>query len=395
MREITRYKWLGFFAYYLLGSTMTGIAAAMPVIRETLSLTYEGSGAIFAVGSIGFLLGSLLGGTLLEWIGLKKTLLVGILLFPVGLVLFGLGRSMLLLSIGNVFVGLGTGLLEVGLPPLASQLSKTPGGLINQLHSYFALGALISPVLVALSVSSTGSWQLFFLLSLVLVAFPALLVPGFQSVRQPHVEKGSPSHVAPSRGSFLKHPFFWIICLMGGFYVSSEMGTSNWAPMYATDFLGTSPEMGGLLPSLFWIGLFSGRQITAWLIDRVGLLRWLFGVSLVGLPLVFFALRPLPNPVFLGIFIVISGLVHASIFPTLQSLLVLRVRSGVGLALGLYTSFGSLGGSASGFLVGVISERAGISTGFFSVFFFFLATAVLAVWLFLLERKNHLPQPRT
>src|SRR6056297_793344 len=114
-----------------MGAIHTYISAVMPVIRKALSLTYSDIGVIYAANSIGFLIGAVVTGLLIDYIGSKKPLLLAFLLFPVGTLLFAFSNGMILLFAGNLIIGFSVSLMEIAIPPISGRFRGKSGSLLN------------------------------------------------------------------------------------------------------------------------------------------------------------------------------------------------------------------------------------------------------------------------
>ena len=384
MSNARRFMLHGFFSYLLLGLFSTGFSVAIPIIRAEFHLNYEAIGIVLTMNAIGFLLGSLCGGISVERLSLRITNVLGLILSPIGLVLLISSPTIALLGFGNFLVGFGCSFLETGIPPLATFFSKKTARLLNLLHSFFSLGALVSPAIFSILVHFDLNWRYLFggMIVVFLLDLSLILTLKIEGEFRPSKIESKKSF------RFLASPFFWIIGIGVAFYVASELAISSWAPTVAVDIFGYSAGSAAFLPTFFWIGLFIGRLVSAALVERFSPYRWLLLVTLFGLPIVFLNQNPAQQVLYFYGLTFLAGLVHSSIYPTFQALLVRQIDSGKGYALGVFASMGSLGGFASGYLVGITSENFGIRVGFLSVFFYFLCTFFCAVILYRMMRRR-------
>ncbi|HOZ12519.1 MAG TPA: MFS transporter [Thermotogota bacterium] len=374
----------GFFSYLLLGLFSTGFSVAIPIIRAEFQLNYEAIGIVLTMNSIGFLLGSLCGGISVEKLSLRITNALGLILAPVGLLLLIASPTVILLGFGNFLVGFGCSFLETGIPPLATFFSKKTARVLNLLHSFFSLGALVSPVVFSILVFVGLSWRYLFGGMIVVFFLDLYLILTLKIEGE-----FRPSKIESKKSfRFLASPFFWIIGIGVAFYVASELAISSWAPTYAVDIFGYAAGTAAFLPTFFWIGLFIGRLVSAALVEKFSPYRWLLLVTLVGLPIVFLNQNPAQQAFYFYGLTFLAGLVHSSIYPTFQALLVQHINTGKGYALGVFASMGSLGGFASGYLVGTTSEKFGIRVGFLSIFFYFACTFICSFILYRMMRHR-------
>lgn len=387
MNNLTAYKALGYNTFLIMGAINTYISAVMPVIRKTIDLSYADIGVIYAANSIGFLTGAFLTGLLIDAIGSKKPLTYAFLLFPLGILLFASASGTSSLFIGNLIIGFSISVMEIAIPPISSRFKGKSGSLLNLIHAFFALGSMLSPFVASYFISKQHPYHAFFFViagyTCIPFAFSCLL-----KIHLPESQRSERKTTLKGVGKTLKNKYFWLICMATFFYVGSEIGVFSWAPIYSTDRMGNSEQLSSILPSLFWIGLLIGRFISAKWVDQIGHLKWLIYVTLVGLPITFLSQRPLDSYSFLALFIGLSGFIHSSIFPTLQSLLVESIEKGLGFSLSLFSVFASFGSLIAGFVIGKISNAFGIEWGYFFPFFLFFGTFFMIMLLTLLKKRD-------
>jgi fucose permease len=370
-----------------MGAAATYIAAVMPLIREALSLTYAQVGMIFAGKSIGYLIGALLVGILIDFIGTKKPLLFSYITIPLGILIFIFSKSTIGLFIGHFLIGLGSAVIEVAVPPLSSIFKGKSGKLLNLVHSFYALGAMLSPFIAAFMIAKELPYMGF----LFIIAGYTCVPLYFSTQLKTHMPKRIKKEEGESLSDYLdlfKNKYFWLIVATIFFYVGSEGSISSWAPTYSVDYRSYSKELSSLLPSLFWIGLFIGRFTSAQMVDKVGKTKWLLIITSVGLPITFLAQFPADSFIFLAILIFLSGLIHASIFPTLQSILVDKVKKNIGLAMSLFSFSASVGVTLASFIIGALSNNVGLEVGYFFPFIMFLGVFSMIVVIFIFTKKT-------
>src|SRR6056297_552455 len=387
MKDITAYKVLGYNTFLIMGAISTYISAVMPVIRRALTLSYSDIGVIYAANSIGFLLGALVTGLLIDAIGSKKPLLLALFLFQIGAIIFALAQGSLWLIVGNLIIGFSVSCMEIAIPPISGRFRGKSGSLLNLIHAFFALGSMLSPFAASYFISQNLPYRAFFFVIAGYTCIPFF----FSNILKIHMSpsrKGEGKTALKGVGITLKNKYFWLICLAVFFYVGSEIGVFSWAPIYSTDKMQNSEELSSILPSLFWTGLLIGRFLSAKWVDKVGHLKWLMSVTLIGLPIAFLAQNPVNSYIFLMIFIALSGFMHASIFPTLQSLLVETIDKGLGFSLSLFSAFASFGSLTAGFVIGKVSSAFGIRWGYLFPFFLFSGTFLMVLIITIIKKRE-------
>src|SRR6056297_3228363 len=346
MKDLAAYKALGYNTFLIMGAINTYISAVLPVIRKGLSLSYSDIGVIYAANSIGFLTGALVSGLIIDSIGSKKPLFLSFLLFPVGALLFALAQGTFSLFAGNLIIGFSISVMEISIPPISGRFRGKSGALLNLIHAFFALGSMLSPFVASYFIARELPYQAFFFVIAGYTCIP-FFFSNVMKIHLPERKKEDRKNALSGVGYTLKNKYFWLICGAIFFYVGSEIGVFSWAPIYSTDKMKNSEELSSILPSLFWIGLLIGRFLSAKWVDKVGHLKWLIIVTLVGLPITFFAQNPVNSYIFLMIFIGLSG-----------------------------------------FVIGKVSSQFGIEWGYLFPFFLFSGTFVMVLLIMLLRKKD-------
>ena len=248
----------------------------------------------------------------------------------------------------------------------------------NLLHGAFAVGALLSPILL---VVCAGRWPAF---GWRLVAGVLCLVCVSQLVvyaKMPLPEEPPRKGVRSADHSFLKVKQFWLGSAMLLFYISAEYAIVGWLVTYFQDTGVLDASWSQLMNSLLWLVIFIGRMVGAAITGRVSRSKLLLldGAGFFACFLVMFFSRT-PLPIILGL--VGVGLFMATIYPTAFAFGSDCIRGNdLGCSVMIFT--GSVGGIITPFLVGQVAERAGIQAGMgvvAALTALLLVSIVLSVW---------------
>lgn len=338
------------------GAAAQPLGSLIPFLRSSYGLSYEFSGILLSVNSLGNLLGILLSGFLPALLGRRKTILTIGTWMAVAYLIFtlGLGAPAILLA-ACLMVGFSRGGVGNFSNTMVSTLpgDKATRG-FNLLHGAFATGALLSPLLlVACSAwKPQNGWRFMtgfvFLLCLVQVIF-------YLRMELP-VEHRAESGRALDL-SFLKIPQFWMGSMMLFFYVSSEYAITGWLVTYFQDIGVLSASQSQMMNSLLWLVIFLGRMVGASLTGKVSKSAILMadGIGFFAFFLLLLVSRT-PGLVILGI--MGSGFFMATVFPT-SFAFGSQYTKGNDLCSSILTLTGSLGGILTPALVGFVAERTG------------------------------------
>jgi len=363
---------------FFVGGASVQLGSLMPFLRQAYGLSYDFSGLLLSCQSAGYLISALLSGVLPAYLGRRKTVLFTSVWIAVAypILISGLDLPFLLLA-GCLMMGIARGGNTNFANTVVSTLSPeraTRG--FNLLHGAFAMGALLTPVLLVLAgkVLPESGWRVISVLLLVLI-LAQIGVYGRMALPPEAPAKG----VKRVDMSFLKVKSFWLSGAMLFFYIAAEFAINGWLVTYFQDIGALSAGHAQLMSSLYWAVMFVGRVSGAFISSRVsrGTLLVVDGVGLcVSFLILFFsrtAVAIIPSLMCVALFM-------ATIYPTAFAFGSDCVR-GNDLGCSLIMFLGTVGGIAAPALVGVVAERAGMAAGMAVV----VATTVLMLCSILLS----------
>ncbi len=348
------------FAFFVSGAASQPLGSFIPFLRETYGFSYDLSGILLSCQSVGNLAAVLAAGFLPVYLGRRTAILITAVWMVAGYLIFasGIGAPALLIA-----ACLMTGVARGGNSNFANTMISTlPGEKTtrgyNLLHGCFAVGALLSPLLL---ISCTRRWPgmgwrivagLLCLLCLSqLVVYARMPLPP---------EKQEKSLKAVDH-SFLRVKQFWLGAAMLLFYISTEYAIVGWLVTYFQDVGVLSADHAQMMNSLLWLVIFIGRMVGAAVTGKVSRSRILMadGFGLFVFFLVMFFSRT-AGPVVLGL--VGVGFFMATIYPTAFAFGSDCIKGNdLGCSIMIFT--GSAGGIITPAMVGFVAERAGIRAG--------------------------------
>lgn len=349
------------FAFFVSGAASQPLGSFIPFLRDAYGFSYDLSGILLSCQSVGNLITVLLTGFLPYYLGRRKTVLLTSVWMAVAYLLFvsGLGSPAIM-----VIAFLMTGLARGGNSNFANvSVSTLPGEAasrgFNLLHGCFAIGALVSPLLLVLITErvTKGGWRIMAGL-LVLLCVSQVVVYATMPVPDMKEEKKGLRSVDRS---FLKNRKFWVGAAMLFFYISAEYAIVGWLVTYFQDAGLLSDSLSQLMNSLFWLLMFLGRMAGAYLIGRVPKEKLLLADGF-GLFAFFLLMLLTRSPALIVVGIIGVGLFMATIYTCAFSLGSECVK-GNDLGCSLMAFAGSAGGVVAPALVGFVAEKNGISAG--------------------------------
>jgi FHS family Na+ dependent glucose MFS transporter 1 len=218
-----------------------------------------------------------------------------------------------LLVVAMLVLGAAESSLDIGANILLVRTQGSGvGPLLNVLHSFFGIGALLSPVvLAAIIAGGLPGTDLYFVLALMLLPLTAWLwcVPG--PAPQPTITR-----TEKIKGS---GRIVFLVALFLFLYVGAEVGFGGWIFTYATALKLSTATTAAYLTSGFWAALTVGRILAVPIARRFSYSSILFVdltgcLASVGIILLFPSSQAALVTGAFGL-----GLFMASVFPTLLS----------------------------------------------------------------------------
>ena len=287
-----------FFATCALLMVLLGTSDALRGIFSPLFLSGFGFsesmiGVIVSASYLGNLVFLLLGGAILDKIGVKKSMLIFIsmMLFSLLLLIFGYIYAIL---IAGFFLSLGLSTLLNTSINIASDSFSEANSLpyLNLLFFIQGIGTSGAQLLLSPYSESQNAWTLT-LLSISVLMIPILIMLSRARLETKKTEEGKIEETAGGRIEPLSLTF---LILSLAFYTIAEHGVTNYIISYGISMGNESAVMGRYL-ALYSAGIMSGRLILGSLIAKTGTRRMLLLSLTVGtisfFMIFFFSMLPL------------------------------------------------------------------------------------------------------
>ncbi|MEO8287545.1 MAG: MFS transporter [Chloroflexota bacterium] len=379
---------LAFFAFILIGASDAAVGVLLPSLREHYGVDKGTISIIFLCGTGGYLFSAFGSGLLLEKFGQRIFMMLGPAILMLGALTISQMPPFILLMAGFLLSGFGVGLIDAGLNAYIAALPNNTA-LLNYLHAFYGVGALLGPLLATGVLSYALGWNTVYF---VWVAAAGILVLGLAAAFKKNSDDIEEHHENSSEGkqgnvlaAALKLRVVWVAALFLLAYVGIEVSLGSWTFSFLTEERDQTVQLSGFAVSGYWLGLTVGRLVLGRVAARLGnrrliemclvgvvigiLLVWLVPVSIVmavGLWLVGFSL----GPVFPTTIAMMSDIVPARILPS---------------AIGFVASFGSMGAALLPAVAGNLAEHLGLWV--LLPYCIVLTVFLLAFWV-LLQRRH-------
>jgi FHS family Na+ dependent glucose MFS transporter 1 len=341
------------FAYYAafitLGATMSLNGPALPWLAQHTASRLDQISIIFAASSLGYMVGSQLGGRAYDRFPGHRIQAMALLLISLGAALVPVLHSLWFL-VAVIFV-LGTlqGALDTGCNTLLTWIhGEKVGPFMNGLHFFYGVGAFLAPLIFARVVLAANEirwayWS-FSLLTLPVAAW-------FWLLSSPPIRRKVPTEA----GRRSSNGLFLLIVLFFVFHVGLELGFGNWIYTFSTRLHMANETSAAYLTSAFWGAFTIGRLLGIGISSRLRPQTILL-TDLTGCLIAFAILLLWPaSSLVLWVGTIVMGLSIASVFATSIAFADQRL-SLTGAMTGWILVGSGIGGMVSPWLIGQLFE---------------------------------------
>jgi fucose permease len=312
-----------YIAFISLGLPDSLVGSAWPVMHSELNVPLSYAGMITMTIAAGTICSSLLSNRLTSRLGAGMVTAISVLTTAVALFGFSVAHSFIWLIIWAIPYGLGAGAVDAALNNFVALHYSSRH--MNWLHSFWGVGASISPYIMSYSLGHQLGWhhgyRLVSLIQLGLTICLFLSLPAWrrQTQRKTAVEQAAapPSTKPLPMKQVLQLRGIAFVLLAFFCYSTLEQTVGLWASSYLVQARGVEVTLAAKFASLFFLGITAGRFLSGFISDKVGdrkLIRYgtliiLIGLACLSVPV---SLKALPLA---GL--VIIGLGCAPIYPAI------------------------------------------------------------------------------
>ena len=245
-----------FFLFLIQGIFVLLIGSVLPMMKEEYGLSYQVSGLMISAHSIGNMAAGLLAGLIPMVIGLKQSVLWLNATPFIGFAIALATGNPCWLIFGMLLTGIGCGAVTNYSNQAASVLSEGSSAPLNALQGFFAVGAVISPVLVlACTRNGSSGWRTAVLIVIIL---GALSTVSSAFMKMDSISFEQPKESGHSLG-FLREKLYWVSVIILFLYLCVEGTLMGWLVTYFVDSGVAQESAAQLLNSLLWGVILIGR----------------------------------------------------------------------------------------------------------------------------------------
>ena len=382
-----------YVAFVSLGLPDSLVGAGWPVMHKDLGVPLAFAGIVTMVIASGTILSSLASDRLTCRFGAGLVTATSVGMTAAALIGFSLSDQFWMICLWAIPHGLGAGAVDAALNNYVALHYAARH--MNWLHSFWGVGASISPFIMSHTLTSgqgwSGAYRTVGLIQVVLTVALVATLPLWRRVdtlRAPDAADVPPEppadDAAPlSLARALRIPGVAPVLVAFFAYCALETTAMVWASTYLVTERAVDPATAAAFASLFLLGVTGGRFLAGFVADRIGdrlLIRWGFTTVGVGTVMV---LLPLGTDVVALAGLVIAGLGCAPIYPAIiHSTPANFGRENSQAIIGVQMAAAYVGSTLAPPLFGLLSSSVGTWT--FPVFL----TALAVLGLVMSQRLN-------
>lgn len=297
--------WVMFLAYFAFGMITNVLGVIIPEAIKQYQLSNFEGGLLAFCFFVAYGLFSIPTGLLLDRLGAKPLLIVGVGLMAFGCLFVVWANSYALLLAMTFAIGVGVTMVQTAGNPLIQHLDRMENYHRNLTLTigFCGIGAFLGPFLLAIIRGTGRSWQSLYVV-FALICFVLLVLLAISSFAGTRAASGSKFR-ADQIGKLLSNPLVIFYCLGIFFYVGAEVGTASWivkffqnvhgltgevANLQSSSFIAkVLPTLPALVVALFWGLQGTGRLLSGAVLNKFGSRKILRIYSFLALALLLLA----------------------------------------------------------------------------------------------------------
>ena len=377
---------LAFFAFILIGANDGALGVLIPSMRLHYGVDKATIGLLFLFQTVGYLVAAFNSGLLVEKLGNRRFLVLGVVSFLLGVGTLSLMPQFMVILIMMLPLGFGVAIIDAGLNTYIASMRRN-AALLNYLHAFYGIGALLGPLIASTILAIRWGWNSVYI---VWIGMSLVLLIGFQLVfREENISQREDTATRPESNvlvAALSVPMVWIAALFMLIYVGAEVSVGSWTYSFLTEERHAPILLAGWMVSGYWIGLTLGRLTLARVTLRIGSERLILG-CLVGVVIGGLFVWLLPVYAVSAVGLGLIGFSFGPIYPTTIALISDRVSGRIlPSVIGFMVSLGSIGAAICPWLAGLLAQRFGLWS--LMPYVIILTAAMVLLWRVLQVRPQ-------
>ena len=336
-------------AIFVYGMIAAMLGTILPDLSSRFQLTPRQNGTIATAQALGLMLASLAVGPLLDDLGKKFGLILGLALIALALLLLprskGYRNVVLLLFV----LGMGGGIVVTGANALTSDVGEAHRAIaLNLVNLFFGLGGLTTPFISA-NIFKRNWVRLCF--TVAILTLGTLVVQIVVAMPAP---TGAGRFIFADAGPVLGRPLLFLLGALLFLYVGCEVGVWNWLARHLIAQGVPESRALNILSLGFALGLLVGRVAVTPILVHVSAIHVTLGASIAMAVTTFLMLRA-NSPSAAWVVVFLAGVSMAPVFPTTLAIVADAFPRMTGTAIGFAITCGWAGLAVSSRIIGAIA----------------------------------------
>lgn len=349
-----------YLIFVSLGLPDSLLGSGWPKMQVEFGVPSSYAGYVFMMISAMTIISALLSPKLIQRLHVKWIVTVSIMLTVFGLLGFSFCTQYWMLLVCAIPYGLGAGAIDAAMNHYVA--NNYSGAVMNFLHCFYGVGAMISPYLMALAIKVAHwnegyRWTAFLQIGILLVVISSW------SLWQQNDSKTDESKI-DSAGikETIKQPGVMATLLAFFAYSAGEATCFLWVPSYfAGTRTGISSELVASFGSLIFGGLMIGRLIAGFIANRLGDRRMIRSGTMVELIGILLTALPIKGYLVAAIGFLIIGIGMGPIYPSIQHMAPINFGKRYSASvIGLQMAFAYTGSTFMPTVFGILQQKLGI-----------------------------------
>lgn len=368
------------FIMMIMAAVVENKGIFIPLFKSDFSVNNTEIGLMLTVASLGYIMCTYIGGSLCDKLGQKKVIIIGLSIISFSLFMLSLTKSFLFLLIVMFILNTGLGLTEIAINTVIPVLFLSYQAIfMNLTHFCYGLGGTIGQRVTGLLINGGVGWKsIYFVLALV---YLVILIYA-SCINMPHKHTEASSKASNKHGIFKNKLIYFYIAALG-FYVSAEIGTSNWFINFMKEKYAFNNDRSSFYLALF-TGLFAfGRLIGGFIVEKTGYLRTVIYSLILAFVLFISGMALGRNGL---IIISISGLFFSIVFPTVVLSISSAFKDKSSYYVGIVITGSSFTNMVMNMLIGYLNDNIGIYGAFYIIP---ISLLISLIFVFLIYKNTH------
>lgn len=344
-----------FFQLFVFAISRTLIGPLIPLISEELNIGLDFIGSAIALSVFALFFSSITTGNLIEMIGLKRVLIIGICINLTGSILIYFSETFLLFIIAFFLIELSFGIIYVGNLSIVGTLypSKRASNLIK-INMGHVSSLVLAPLIVSFIAYLGLNWRFYYILNLVFLITLVLLLINLKIPIHVKAETSIKKLFSDNK-RIITNPAFLLVAIIIFFYEPIMETFYVWFTSYF-ESLGVDINMSSLYLTIYGSALLCGMIFKNYLIKyfeekKILLFSFIFGFLLI------IGILSVDNLIFKIILIFLFGIAVVGNFTISFSVASGFLPEYTNAASGLVFAFSNIGIIIFQYLTGYMSEH--------------------------------------